>query len=42
MGVRGKPKERGQELDIMKASKEQRSETKYHMETENSGQIVTK
>lgn len=42
MGVMGKPEERGKELDIMKASKEQKSETKYHMETENGGQIVPK
>lgn len=35
MDERDEPKEReGQELDIMKASKEQRSEIKYHMEIE--------
>lgn len=43
MDVRVEPKEReGQELDIMKASKEQRSEIKYHMESGNGVQIVPK
>lgn len=43
MDERDEPKEReGQELNIMKASKEQRSEIKYHMEIGNGGQIVPK